>query len=320
MKKIVALVVTLPMFILFIVIGAFDDSEVIEKDIPNTCVYSETYIFDDEKVEQQRATVINNLVDTKYTNAVLGIYSLDTILDVKEISKQFNMFHEYAVMNNLDFDMSTYIQTYEYGEDYLKYLHEHNLVHTLNVSKEYQEKQETVTTEKNYSYYLKVLSAITDDCSMATTIDLENEHYQEKNPYVKSKLRGQCTWYVWGRVREKTGYELPSKMGNANAWYEYAKANKILNVGTTPKANSVMVLGSSDGLNEYGHVAIIESIENGKVRITEGNVNNPYFNDSQMSSYAHEHYAELFSDKEIDVSELTGGTYNQMKIIGYIYF
>ncbi|MDQ0359986.1 CHAP domain-containing protein [Breznakia pachnodae] len=322
MKKVIILLLGAPLLFLLLIAGLDDGNSGSEGyGTGSGCEYSETETFKDAAVEEQRETVKNNLTDERYINAVLGIYSLDKELDVKEISKTFNELHEYTSINNITFSVSAYIQAYRYGEDYLKYLNENKLVANVENNKKYQEEHYKEVTDKNendYNYYIEVLNTLNTHC-VVTSIDLETEHYQSANPYVKINLRGQCTWYVWGRVREKIGEELPANMGNANEWYSYAQKNNLYKTGTTPKANSIIVLGGGD----YGHVAVIESIEDGKVRITQGNYDNPCNKKGaicDMSEYARNYYAELFSDSEIDISILNSGVYEKMTILGYIYF
>lgn len=85
-------------------------------------------------------------------------------------------------------------------------------------------------------------------------------------------LTGQCTWYCFGRASEVNGAQLRSMLptGNAADWYWQA-ASRGLAVGPTPRTNAIIVWGS----NVFGHVAFIESYNNGMITISEGNVNAP---------------------------------------------
>lgn len=79
-----------------------------------------------------------------------------------------------------------------------------------------------------------------------------------KNPYKKSGPYGtNCTWYVWNKVNEKTNIALPS-WGNAKNWYKDAQ-NDGYEVGTTPKAKSIIVWGT---WTSYGHVGYVEKVTN----------------------------------------------------------
>ena len=94
-----------------------------------------------------------------------------------------------------------------------------------------------------------------------------NPAYTTKNPYTLAGFYGQCTWYAWGRMYEKTGFALPSRMGNAGQWFDNIssdyKSNEI-------KPNSIMVIGAPHTL---GHVIFIEEIQGSYAYITEGNAN-----------------------------------------------
>ncbi len=94
-----------------------------------------------------------------------------------------------------------------------------------------------------------------------------NPAYNEKNPYTKAGYYGQCTWYAWGRMFEKTGFALPARMGNAKDWYssikEEYKRDEI-------EPNSIIVIGSGS-YSKLGHVLFVEDIKGDDVYITEGN-------------------------------------------------
>ncbi len=77
------------------------------------------------------------------------------------------------------------------------------------------------------------------------------------NPYRQSGPYGtNCTWYAWKMAYEKAGITLPG-WGNAKDWYNDAR-NSGYTVGTTPKANSIIVWG---GWTSYGHVGYVESVD-----------------------------------------------------------
>lgn len=78
-----------------------------------------------------------------------------------------------------------------------------------------------------------------------------------KNPYTQAGPYGtNCTWYAWKMANEKAGVTLPG-FGNAKNWYRDAK-NAGYTVGTTPKANSIIVWGD---WTSYGHVGYVETVE-----------------------------------------------------------
>lgn len=76
------------------------------------------------------------------------------------------------------------------------------------------------------------------------------------NPYSQTGPYGtNCTWYAWNMAYQKAGVVLPG-WGNAKDWY-YDAMNAGYSVGTTPKANSIVVWG---GWTSYGHVGYVESV------------------------------------------------------------
>ncbi len=89
--------------------------------------------------------------------------------------------------------------------------------------------------------------------------------YNSLNPYTKASFYGQCTWYAWGRMYEKMGVMLPSRMGNAKDWLNNISDEFKSSVLT---ANSIMVVG---GNNTLGHVLFIEEIDENYAYISEGN-------------------------------------------------
>ena len=76
------------------------------------------------------------------------------------------------------------------------------------------------------------------------------------NPYKQAGPYGtNCTWYAWKMAYEKAKVTLPG-WGNAKNWYSDAQ-NAGYSVGTTPKANSIIVWG---GWTSYGHVGYVERV------------------------------------------------------------
>lgn len=104
-----------------------------------------------------------------------------------------------------------------------------------------------------------------------------NAWYTTKNPFHqsgygmvprKSSGKGNCTCYAWGRRAEITGEAPNLSTGNASAWYDYNRKNKIYQYGSVPKPGAVCCWkGGSDG---SGHVAIVETVDaDGSFTISE---------------------------------------------------
>ena len=88
------------------------------------------------------------------------------------------------------------------------------------------------------------------------------------NPYSQSGPYGtNCTWYAWQKAYEKAGIALPG-FGNAKDWYNDAK-NAGYSVGTTPKANSIVVWGN---WTPYGHVGYVESVGNNEIYVWDSSI------------------------------------------------
>lgn len=141
-----------------------------------------------------------------------------------------------------------------------------------------------------------------------TQPSLDNKYYySDDNLFYKVKLsppfssggkliKGNCTWYAWGRAWEITGVK-PSDAGFIGNGYEWWGANQEsgkYQYGSQPKVGAIAVwrsdLPNSGG---SGHVAIVEKIQDGKVYISESTWN-----------------GELFGYKEI---------YDTDYLYGYIY-
>ncbi len=109
-------------------------------------------------------------------------------------------------------------------------------------------------------------------------------YMQQGNPFAKSGLgstvlgnnsygrEGNCTWYAYGRLKE-LGFTpedilLPPGQQNAKQWGGTLKNGaRILGRNETPQVGDVaQFLGG-----EFGHVAIVEKVENGRVFLSESN-------------------------------------------------
>lgn len=79
----------------------------------------------------------------------------------------------------------------------------------------------------------------------------------------------QCTWWAYTR-RHQLGLPVGSYLGNGGQWATSARALGYW-VDNTPQVGDIMVFApGQDGTDPlYGHVAIVESIEDGKVITSE---------------------------------------------------
>ena len=85
-------------------------------------------------------------------------------------------------------------------------------------------------------------------------------------------IKGNCTWYAWGRAWEITGSQPNDAgfIGNAYEWWEANKKSGKYQYGSEPRVGAIAVwkpeLPNSGGC---GHVAIVEKIKDGKTYISE---------------------------------------------------
>jgi hypothetical protein len=108
-------------------------------------------------------------------------------------------------------------------------------------------------------------------------------YYSDENVFYKVRLsppfssggnliKGNCTWYAWGRSWEMMGIKPDEAgfVGNAYEWWEANKKSRKYEYGSKPRVGSIAVwkseLPNSGGC---GHVAIVEKIDNGKIYISE---------------------------------------------------
>lgn len=75
---------------------------------------------------------------------------------------------------------------------------------------------------------------------------------------------GQCTYYV------ATIYNIPGNWGNADTWYQSARAAGYATT-SKPTAGAVVVWGSGGGYSVYGHVGVVQSVQGGTFTVTEMN-------------------------------------------------
>jgi len=94
------------------------------------------------------------------------------------------------------------------------------------------------------------------------------------NPYA-TRYRGECTWYVFGRVLEKSGVALEfteGKYPGAHRWIE------LLNAGyqrTQKPESGAIAVWTHKTETDYGHVAYVEAVYGHVILFTEANFSVP---------------------------------------------
>lgn len=140
------------------------------------------------------------------------------------------------------------------------------------------------------------------------------------NPYEKMFTSNDVneTWYTWNIVKEKSGVELP-KWGKPMDWYSDAK-NAGYSVGTTPKANSIVVWESWASGGQGRNVGYVEKVDGNKIYVWEVSLScydttSDVFNDC-MSSGEDENVCFSKTDK---VACPHSTNPEEFGIVGYIY-
>ncbi|MFW2490874.1 CHAP domain-containing protein [Clostridium chromiireducens] len=86
------------------------------------------------------------------------------------------------------------------------------------------------------------------------------------------EIKGNCTWYAWGRAWELTGIKPVDAgfIGNGYEWWEANKKSGKYQYGSQPRVGAIAVWKSSlPGSSGSGHVAVVEKISGGKIYISE---------------------------------------------------
>jgi len=97
--------------------------------------------------------------------------------------------------------------------------------------------------------------------------------YASGNPY--PFLIGNCTWYAWARAREILGYTPSTFNGNAGAWYSNNINRGLFSYGQQPSVGAIACWDNWD--NNTGHVAVVESVSENQIVVSESGYNNFYF-------------------------------------------
>lgn len=94
----------------------------------------------------------------------------------------------------------------------------------------------------------------------------------DTNSYNNSAAKGQCVWYVRGRMKEKLGKDTGA-VGNANQmWHNVGDRAKLPASADSIKPNTIASYqtGTSSAGAKYGHVIYIEDVIGDTVYYTEG--------------------------------------------------
>ena len=106
----------------------------------------------------------------------------------------------------------------------------------------------------------------------AATVTTGGSSLTVRNSYLSASVgnryaAGNCTWYAYER-RMALGRPIGSFWGNANTWAASARAAGFV-VNNTPAPGAIFQTSSGGG--GYGHVGIVERVENGVVYVSDMN-------------------------------------------------
>jgi hypothetical protein len=125
-----------------------------------------------------------------------------------------------------------------------------------------------------------------------TQPDLDDKHYySDDNIFYKVRLsppffnrgkliKGNCTWYAWGRAWEITGVKPTDAgfIGNGYEWWGANQSSGKYQYGSEPRVGAIAVWKSSlPNSGGSGHVAVVEKIQDDKVYISESTWNGVVF-------------------------------------------
>ncbi len=171
MKKIIVMIFLMIVAVLLLISGViqyttmqaaaamnvFDRS--VQDAMRNGCAYStDPHIFS-SRVERLRS-LVSTQIHTDHVNAALGILEHDAAEKADDVIAFFKRYRE------SEYPVEALIQAYYYSADYLQWLEENNLQHSLSMSRRYQKED-----LPNYAYYLDVISTFTSDCGYFLTDD-----------------------------------------------------------------------------------------------------------------------------------------------------
>ncbi|BCZ49220.1 hypothetical protein psyc5s11_52870 [Clostridium gelidum] len=156
-------------------------------------------------------------------------------------------------------------------------------------------KNSNISTNSNSTSNTEIAPIITNNIDLEddslgkdairdTEPSLSDKHYySDENLFYKIKLsppfssggnliKGNCTWYAWGRAWEITGSKPNDAgfIGNAYEWWEANKKSGKYKYGSEPRVGSIAVWKSNlPNSGGCGHVAVVEKIKDNKIYISE---------------------------------------------------
>lgn len=171
MKKIIVVNLLLLLLFFAMIISITERSEASESDTnySSSCSFSSAYKeeYDNEDTINKIAEIAKQLYTSSYAEIVFAISEYEKT-DVATIITKINEFDKHITDNQRIVSAYTIMQAYanNYGIAYLDYLALKEESISISTNKKYEEENGIKETQANY--YLMVMNAIYEDCSMNT--------------------------------------------------------------------------------------------------------------------------------------------------------
>ena len=149
--------------------------------------------------------------------------------------------------------------------------------------------------------FITILLALAILVTLIPLLGIDNA-YAASNPY-PGNMDSNCTYAAWQKTKDILGIELP-KWGNAWTWYSSAPSAGY-SVGTTPRANSIVVFKQATWNYNLGHVAFVTEYNSstGQIYKLEGNYNGSY-HEGWAPAWESDMYGYIY----LDATQVDDGT------------
>lgn len=158
---ILALLPLLLILLIAFIIGGSNQNKMNNLQNKPVCEYR-VMEFEDDYLNEMLDSARNGLSDPYYATAAVQIAEFES-LDIDDVIDQLNELIDTAESCGIDDAGTMVLQAYKFGADYIEWLNNENLKHTLSTAKQYQ--QLFIDSEdKEYTFYKQVLMQFDDDC------------------------------------------------------------------------------------------------------------------------------------------------------------
>lgn len=209
-------------------------------------------------------------LNTRYPNTPNAITDPQYSIEIG-IQYLASCFQEAQVKDVTDIErISLALQGYNYGNGYISWAQKNFGGYTQANAKVFSDMKKAELGTSGYGdpkYVDHVLRYVGFGFGdFRETPDFSNDAaWGYNNPYTRSNLCGQCTWFAWGRFYEIYGWG-PSWTADGSDWVNYLVTYNGFQRSNLPSAGAVF---SGIGVN---HVGIIIAVEGNNVTVQEGNL------------------------------------------------